>query len=69
MKLRLYGWPSNETPCNETNLLIFQLMKFGQAVLGKKLFGALMKKTFYGQFVAGEDTVRIQPTIDRYTDR
>ena len=40
-------------------------MKFGQAVLGKKLFGALMKKTFYGLFVAGEDTVRIQPTIDR----
>ena len=41
-------------------------MKLGQAVLGKRLFGWLMKKTFYGQFVAGEDTVRIQPTIDRW---
>ena len=33
---------------------MFQLMKFGQTVLGKKLFGVLMKQTFYGQFVAGE---------------
>lgn len=24
-----------------------------------------MKKTFYGQFVAGEDEIAIQPTIDR----
>jgi hypothetical protein len=30
-------------------------MKFGQAVLGKTLFAAIMKQTFYGQFVAGED--------------
>ena len=28
----------------------------------------VMKKTFYGQFVAGEDTVRIQPTIHRYSN-
>eukprot|EP00092_Neocalanus_flemingeri_P028909 GFUD01031392.1.p1 GENE.GFUD01031392.1~~GFUD01031392.1.p1 ORF type:complete len:675 (+),score=189.08 GFUD01031392.1:55-2079(+) len=42
-----------------------KLMKFGQTVLGKKLFGLLMKQTFYGQFVAGEDTVRIAPVIDR----
>lgn len=42
-----------------------KLMRLGQAVLGKKLFAILMKKTFYGQFVAGEDTVRIKPTIER----
>jgi len=42
-----------------------KLMKLGQTVLGKRLFGWIMKQTFYGQFVAGEDTVRIQPTIDR----
>ena len=38
----------------------FQLMKIGQKVLGKKLFAALMKQTFYGQFVGGE--VRYFPT-------
>jgi len=42
-----------------------KLMKLGQTVLGKKLFGHLMKQTFYGQFVAGEDTVRIAPVINR----
>jgi len=42
-----------------------KLMKIGQKVLGKKLFSAVMKRTFYGQFVAGEDTVRITPTIHR----
>jgi len=40
-----------------------RFMKIGQKVLGKKVFGMLMKKTFYGQFVAGEDTVGIAPTI------
>ena len=33
---------------------LFQLMKIGQKILGKKLFAALMKQTFYGQFVGGE---------------
>jgi len=42
-----------------------KLLKIGQKVLGKRLFGILMKQTFYGQFVAGEDTVRIAPTIDQ----
>jgi len=40
-----------------------KLMKLGQTVLGKTLFAHLMKKTFYGQFVAGEDTRRIAPVI------
>ena len=30
------------------------LMKIGKKVLGKRMFAALMKPTFYGQFVAGE---------------
>ena len=45
--------------------LWFQLMKLGQKVLGKKLFGLMMKQTFYGHFVAGEDQERIKPTIGR----
>ncbi|XP_042887860.1 proline dehydrogenase 1, mitochondrial-like isoform X4 [Penaeus japonicus] len=41
------------------------LMKLGQKVLGKRLFAALMKATFYGHFVAGEDQITIQPTLER----
>ncbi len=40
-------------------------MKLGQTVMGKTMFAALMKQTFYGQFVAGEDQERIKPTIHR----
>ena len=35
-------------------MVTLQLMKIGKKVLGKTLFAALMKPTFYGQFVAGE---------------
>lgn len=42
-----------------------KLMKFGQKILGKSLFGMLMKQTFYGHFVAGEDKERIKPVISR----
>ena len=40
-------------------------MKLGQKILGKALFGMLMKQTFYGHFVAGEDQEDIKPTISR----
>ena len=42
-----------ELICNTSAKKIFQLMKLGQKMLGKKLFGEIMKRTFYGQFVAG----------------
>lgn len=36
------------------------------SVLGDKLFNALMKSTFYGHFVAGEDQFKIVPCLERY---
>ncbi|VDO11469.1 unnamed protein product [Rodentolepis nana] len=43
-----------------------KLMGFGRKVLGPTLFKKLMKSTFYGQFVAGENQEEIQSLIQRY---
>uniref|UniRef100_A0ACB8FYD2 Uncharacterized protein n=1 Tax=Sphaerodactylus townsendi TaxID=933632 RepID=A0ACB8FYD2_9SAUR len=40
-----------------------QLMTLSQKVLGQRLFENLMKMTFYGQFVAGEDQETIKALI------
>ncbi|XP_036132162.1 proline dehydrogenase 1, mitochondrial-like isoform X2 [Molossus molossus] len=45
--------------------LISQLLHFASRLLGQRLFEKLMKMTFYGQFVAGEDQESIQPMIRR----
>lgn len=42
-----------------------KLMKLTKAIMGDKLFVQLMKSTFYGHFVAGEDRFRIVPTLER----
>lgn len=34
-------------------------------VMGDRLFALLMKLTFYGHFVAGEDQIRIRPNLER----
>lgn len=44
---------------------LFQIMKIAKQVLGERLFTKLMKATFYGHFVAGEDEVQITPVLDR----
>ena len=44
-------------------MVTLQLMKIGKKVLGKTLFAALMKPTFYGQFVAGEVSHRSVCTV------
>lgn len=40
-------------------------MTLSQKLLGQWLFEKLMKMTFYGQFVAGEDQECIKPLIRR----
>ncbi|XP_061134994.1 proline dehydrogenase 1, mitochondrial isoform X2 [Syngnathus typhle] len=40
-------------------------MDLGKKVLGRKAFDQLMKMTFYGQFVAGEDHKAIRPLIQK----
>lgn len=40
-------------------------MKIMNSILCEKLFNMLMKSTFYGHFVAGEDQVKIVPTLER----
>ncbi|KAB1255611.1 Proline dehydrogenase 1; mitochondrial [Camelus dromedarius] len=40
-----------------------QLLHLTRRLLGQRLFDRLMKMTFYGQFVAGEDQESIQPLI------
>ncbi|XP_061458918.1 proline dehydrogenase 1, mitochondrial [Rhineura floridana] len=42
-----------------------KLMSLSQKLLGQRLFEKLMKLTFYGQFVAGEDQDAIKPLIRR----
>ncbi|XP_055373872.1 proline dehydrogenase 1, mitochondrial isoform X1 [Condylostylus longicornis] len=42
-----------------------KLMKVAQTLLGTRIFTAFMKATFYGHFVAGEDQVKIVPTLER----
>ncbi|XP_063219088.1 proline dehydrogenase 1, mitochondrial-like [Bacillus rossius redtenbacheri] len=42
-----------------------KLMKLCRNLLGDRVFKLLMRSTFYGHFVAGEDTVAIRPTLER----
>lgn len=42
-----------------------KLMKFAKMILGERLFSVVMKATFYGHFVAGEDQITIRPTLER----
>lgn len=41
-------------------------MKFAKTVLGGTLFNILMKSSFYGHFVAGEDRYKVVPTLERF---
>lgn len=40
-------------------------MKRAKSILGEKFFGFMMKMTFYGHFVAGEDQYKIVPSLQR----
>ena len=41
----------------------FQLLHVTRKLLGQRMFDKLMKMTFYGHFVAGEDQESIRPLI------
>lgn len=41
----------------------FQLLHVARKLLGQRMFDRLMKMTFYGHFVAGEDQESIRPLI------
>ncbi|TKC45394.1 hypothetical protein EI555_011686 [Monodon monoceros] len=43
--------------------LWMKLLRLARRLLGQRLFDRLMKMTFYGQFVAGEDQESIRPLI------
>lgn len=51
------------TPSPADLSLRVQLMEWCQTLLGQRIFTWLMKKTVYGQFVAGEDLEAIKPKI------
>ncbi|XP_028400731.1 proline dehydrogenase 1, mitochondrial-like [Dendronephthya gigantea] len=42
-----------------------KLMKYGKKFLGERMFNSLMKATFYGHFVGGEDQVALKPVVTR----
>ncbi|XP_056302252.1 proline dehydrogenase 1, mitochondrial isoform X2 [Danio aesculapii] len=42
-----------------------ELIDLSKKILGQRLFEKLMKMTFYGQFVAGEDQNSIKPLIEK----
>ena len=54
-----------ERTWNDLAPIWFQILKVARKLLGKTLFVWIMKKTFYGHFVAGEDLKEIKSLIDR----
>uniref|UniRef100_A0A672PQQ3 Proline dehydrogenase n=1 Tax=Sinocyclocheilus grahami TaxID=75366 RepID=A0A672PQQ3_SINGR len=58
----IVGKGSNTQKCWKTRELLMDLSK---KVFGQQLFEKLMKMTFYGQFVAGEDQNTIKPLIEK----
>lgn len=49
---------------HNVTFIFFQLMELCQRLFGESLFAWMMKKTIYGQFVAGEDLATIRPKIE-----
>lgn len=50
---------------NKNFVAPLQLMELTKKLFGRRVFEKLMKMTFYGQFVAGEDHNAIKPLIQK----
>ena len=42
-----------------------QLLAFSERLLGARLFRLLMRSTFFGHFVAGENSAEVAPVVAR----
>lgn len=58
-------WLFSKSILVDNNMKIMGVMK---KIMGEDMFNYIMKKTVYGQFVAGEDKEAIKPMISRLTD-
>lgn len=43
-----------------------QLMNIGERILPERLYEALMRRTFYGHFIAGETEEELLKTAERF---
>lgn len=57
--------PTSVTPAVDPLSPSAQILDLGKRILGQNAFDQLMKLSFYGQFVAGEDHVAIRPLIQK----
>ena len=44
------------------SLILFQLSHVFEKIMGRRLFNRVMKMSFYGHFVAGEDDAEVKVT-------
>ena len=58
------SWSQISPNCWQT--FSFQLLRTARRLLGEKLFRGLMKRTMYGQFLAGEDRTTVLASAARH---
>lgn len=53
------------TPGSESSLPVTQVQAWSQRLLGSRLSGALLRASFYGQFVAGETAEEVRGCVEQ----